>query len=71
MAQWVSAAISLLIFESPVEAQETENPYVRLFRGINALQDPSSNGFIEYLDLTSLPTFGALPVGFVIVGVAR
>ena len=70
MAQWVCAAISLLIFASPVKAQDTENPDVRLFRGINALQDPSSNGFIEYLDLTSFPTFGALPVGFVIVGAA-
>ena len=70
MSQWVCAAFSFLILTCPVSAQNGENLDVRIFRGVNALQDPSANGFIEYLDYTSLPTFGALPVGFVLVGAA-
>jgi undecaprenyl-diphosphatase len=70
MARLVCAALSLLILTAPVLSQEKENLDVRIFRGINNLQDPSRDGFIEYLDLTSLPTFGAIPVGFAVVGLA-
>jgi len=70
MRHWSCAAISLLIILSPIKAQEREDLDVRIFRSINGLQDTSSNGFIEYLDHSSLPTFGALPVGFLVVGTA-
>lgn len=58
--------LSLLCF-SPAAGQD-EGVDVRLFRIVNGLQNPSRDGFFEYLDHTSLPTFGAVPVGFVLVG---
>ncbi len=68
MPRFACAALSLLILAAPVLSQD--NPDVRIFRGINSLQDPSRDGLIEYLDYTSLPTFGAIPVGFVVAGLA-
>jgi len=70
MSRWACASISLIILTVSVRAQEAENPDVRIFRGINNLQNPSTDGFFEYLDHTSLPTFGAIPVGFAVIGVA-
>src|SRR3972149_6322455 len=67
MSRWACASISLIILTVSVRAQEAENPDVRIFRGINNLQNPSTDGFFEYLDHTSLPTFGAIPVGFAVL----
>ena len=41
---------------------------VQIFRSINNQQDPRHDGFFEYFDYTSIPTFGAIPVGFVVSG---
>ncbi len=70
MSHWICAVFSLLILTTPVISQEEENFDIRLFRSINSLQDPSRNGVIEYLDHTSLPTFGSIPVGFAVIGLA-
>lgn len=40
----------------------------RLFRTINNAQNPYQDGFFEYLDHSSLPSFGAIPIGFLVVG---
>ena len=60
----------LLLFAVSGRAQDEQNPDIRIFRSVNALQDTTKEGFFEYLDHTSIPTFGALPVGFAVVGLA-
>ena len=70
MSHWIRVVFSLLILATPAVSQEEENLDIRFFRSINNRQDPSRDGVIEFLDHTSLPTFGAIPVGFAVIGLA-
>ena len=51
-----------------MSAQGVGDLDVQLFRSINHQQNVDRDGFFEYLDDTAIPTFGAIPVGFVISG---
>ncbi|MBI4417693.1 MAG: phosphatase PAP2 family protein [Ignavibacteriales bacterium] len=60
----------LACFVTAVSAQARQADFdTRLFLSINSKQDPSSTGFVEVLDLSSLPSFAATPVGFLAVGI--
>ncbi|MBI2620397.1 MAG: phosphatase PAP2 family protein [Ignavibacteriales bacterium] len=69
MTRGTGVVIFSLLFCIPVVGQN-EGVDIRLFRSINGLQNPSQNGFFEYLDHSSIPTFGATPLGFIVVGAA-
>jgi membrane-associated phospholipid phosphatase len=49
-------------------AQEPDNIDVRLFRLINGQQDTTRTGFFEILDDIALPSYVAVPAGFVAIG---
>lgn len=66
-ARFVRALLFLVLCAAPLAAQ-SPNLDVRLFRSINSTQNPERNGFFEYLDLSSLPSFAAFPAGFILVG---
>ena len=59
--------LAVLVF-GVAPSQEDDNFDVNLFRKINDQQNPDSDGFFEYLDASSQPTFVAIPAGFVLVG---
>lgn len=60
-----------LLLTGPAQCQENDNFDVNLFRLINNQQNPEQGGFFEYLDDTSIPTFGIIPGGFFLVGAFR
>lgn len=70
MSTWIRAGLLLFLVASPADAQEEGSLDIRILRSVNALQDPAGNGIIEYLDISSIPTFVAFPVGFSIIGLA-
>ena len=64
---WSLAAL-LLVAVSGSVGQGLHGLDIQIFRSINNQQNPRHDGFFEYLDYTSIPTFGAIPVGFVVSG---
>ncbi|MEX2116180.1 MAG: phosphatase PAP2 family protein [Bacteroidota bacterium] len=69
MAQFRRAFFVTLFCAFPLFGQHSD-PDTRLFRAINNSQNPARDGFLEYLDYSSLPSFGAIPLGFFVVGAA-
>lgn len=67
MLHFVRVFLAALFLAVPLLGQESDLD-TRLFRTINNTQNPDRDGFFEYLDHSSLPSFGAIPVGFVAVG---
>ena len=67
MAQFQRAFFLTLFCVSPLFGQHSD-PDTRLFRTINNGQNRDRDGFFEYLDYSSLPSFGAIPLGFFVVG---
>jgi undecaprenyl-diphosphatase len=65
MARRAVFLVILLVSASAAQESDLDS---RLFRRINSSQNPDRNGFFEYLDLSTLPTFAAVPAGFLIVG---
>lgn len=59
--------LATLFLAVPLLGQESDLD-TRLFRTINNAQNPYRDGFFEYLDHSSLPSFGAIPIGFVVIG---
>ena len=57
----------LVVLTHGLLAQEGQSLDVRWFRSINNGQN-SSDGLFEYLDRTTIPTFAAIPAGFLLVG---
>ena len=59
--------VLLAVLTQGLLSQESQSVDVRLFRTINNAQS-SSDAFFEYLDRTTIPTFAAIPAGFLILG---
>jgi len=70
LPSWLFMACVLVMSASTirVQAQEPDTHDVRLFRFINSQQNPDKTGFFEILDYTSLPSYGAVPLGFLAAG---
>ncbi|MEX1140237.1 MAG: phosphatase PAP2 family protein [Bacteroidota bacterium] len=69
MAQFLRAFLATFFLALPLLGQPSDID-TRLFRVINNGQNPDRVGFFEYLDHSSLPSFGAIPLGFIVVGAA-
>lgn len=67
MSRLAGILLFSLLWAIPVAGQD-KGIDVQLFRTINNQQNPSRYGLFEYVDHASLPTFGAVPLGFVVVG---
>ncbi len=66
--RFFAVALLSLVLSGSLHAQDEPGWDVRVFRSINVTQNPAQSGFFEILDETSLPTFGAVPVGFSVIG---
>jgi len=64
----IRGAVLLAFLLVPRLAAQESGVDTQVFRWINHGQNPERNGFFEYLDLSSLPTFAAVPIGFLVVG---
>lgn len=69
MAQFERAFFLTLFCAFPLFGQHSDLDS-RLFRAINDTQNPDRNGFFEYLDVSSYPSFAAIPLGFLAIGTA-